>query len=1067
MNKLSIFVSSRTHELHNERVMIQHALKDFDFNTFIFEDDSGARTESPEKIYRTEVKNSHIYVGIFREEYSSATEDEYRIAKENGKEILIYVSDYNIIKKDEKLKKLLELLKIHTIEKFNDVKELESKIKHDIAGLLARKFLDQKEGKTNQQPDFTDPEFIKHYLTKISPNNPRSLEIINPVAGEIMSIWKIMGYEIHKCDIEGSTIIFEGKVSHWTKDHNVIIRCVNGELTTQDVISVKHFIQNHKDVEGLAFAYNRISESAKHLALESPQIIVQTQSEFYEKLMRPDKYLNNFIKNFDDSEIPKYYTSLNCYKETRKDEFSDFTKENYGEIEQYVDKWLDDKSRGHLSLLGDFGAGKTWFARRLTRQCIDKYLQDPNCNRLPIFISLRDYAKSYSIQQLITDLLVNTYGFNFRGGFEEFQELNRQGRFILIFDGFDEMAKKVDYNTVIENFWQIAKVALPNSKVLLTCRSTYFRYEIESQKILGGKEKTSVLPTTQTNFETIYLQEFSEEKIIEVMSKRIGNKEQALDYWGRLKNIYDIPSIAQKPLLIPMLIQVMPQLLVTETISPTIIYFIYVNLWIQRSHKEGRTFLKTEWQSLFFVKELAWHMTKIQNLRILWNEIPDFINQYFKIDSKDLDYYSNDLRTNLFLTRDEKGYYEFDHKSMTEFFVAFKFALDFGNIKKVFSNNIPKSELEKKSISELAGTFGHQLLTPEITLYLKDLIASTVDLRNLFYESKSVALVNQSLLTSNLITLLTQLKEPFENEDISRANMPDADLTHAHLIKCKFDGGNLSNCLFNNADVHESNFDDCNLVNCNLENANFSKTIMNNANLTNCRARRTNFHYSELTNCNLTNVNLINCKLTSVDFDGVTALSADFTNSNFTDSILENGEYDKCNFNGVNLTNVGMKNSSFTNCTFYDAVTLGVELTNCNLAKSIFENADLQRVKFGSAILKDVTFLGSDMTNSKFTNADMRDCNLINTILEHAIFDNCDLNSAKLNNANLLHCVFKNCNLRKSDFTGIDGTRVLMDDETSTTGLIINEKSFKTFPILVQKIIIRDNFHYEQFLELD
>ncbi|MDE1729076.1 MAG: DUF4062 domain-containing protein, partial [Thaumarchaeota archaeon] len=88
MDKLKIFVSSRTKELHDERVAIKQMLTPFGFEVFIFEDDAGARTESPSEVYQKEVNDCDLYVGIFREEHSDATEAEYRIALSASKEIL-------------------------------------------------------------------------------------------------------------------------------------------------------------------------------------------------------------------------------------------------------------------------------------------------------------------------------------------------------------------------------------------------------------------------------------------------------------------------------------------------------------------------------------------------------------------------------------------------------------------------------------------------------------------------------------------------------------------------------------------------------------------------------------------------------------------------------------------------------------------------------------------------------------------------------------------------------------------------------------------------------------------
>lgn len=62
LEKLKVFVSSRTRELRNERVIIKEALENVNVETFIFEEDAGARTENVQHVYVTEVENCDIYV---------------------------------------------------------------------------------------------------------------------------------------------------------------------------------------------------------------------------------------------------------------------------------------------------------------------------------------------------------------------------------------------------------------------------------------------------------------------------------------------------------------------------------------------------------------------------------------------------------------------------------------------------------------------------------------------------------------------------------------------------------------------------------------------------------------------------------------------------------------------------------------------------------------------------------------------------------------------------------------------------------------------------------------------
>ena len=146
MQRLKVFISSRTHELHDERLAVKRKIKEFlpDLvDVFVFEEDAGAMTGSPEEAYEQEVIDSDIYVGLFREEYSKATEKEYRIAFERGKHILIFVSNYQILNRDPNLVRLLHEVEKHVDKPFDNILDLESYVHKSIGKLLVTSLLNK------------------------------------------------------------------------------------------------------------------------------------------------------------------------------------------------------------------------------------------------------------------------------------------------------------------------------------------------------------------------------------------------------------------------------------------------------------------------------------------------------------------------------------------------------------------------------------------------------------------------------------------------------------------------------------------------------------------------------------------------------------------------------------------------------------------------------------------------------------------------------------------------------------------------------------------------------------
>jgi hypothetical protein len=92
-------------------------------------------------------------------------------------------------------------------------------------------------------------------------------------------------------------------------------------------------------------------------------------------------------------------------------------------IESFVDTWLAEPGRNHLSILGDFGSGKTWFCQRYAYLAAKRYLADPVHNRIPILITLRDYSRAYDVEQLVTDVIANRYKVSLAAGYKTFARL--------------------------------------------------------------------------------------------------------------------------------------------------------------------------------------------------------------------------------------------------------------------------------------------------------------------------------------------------------------------------------------------------------------------------------------------------------------------------------------------------------------------------------------------------------------------------------------------------------------------------------------------------------------------
>ena len=84
-------------------------------------------------------------MGIFKNEYSEATEEEFRLAEDMYKTIRIYKNDSLISNRDNRLDKLLrEIKENYYIDTFENVSILQKKIKTKILEILKNGLLDFK-----------------------------------------------------------------------------------------------------------------------------------------------------------------------------------------------------------------------------------------------------------------------------------------------------------------------------------------------------------------------------------------------------------------------------------------------------------------------------------------------------------------------------------------------------------------------------------------------------------------------------------------------------------------------------------------------------------------------------------------------------------------------------------------------------------------------------------------------------------------------------------------------------------------------------------------------------------
>jgi hypothetical protein len=511
-----------------------------------------------------------------------------------------------------------------------------------------------------------------------------------------------------------------------------------------------------------------------------------------------DKNQDFLIEIIGRADLNEYYVESYCIDQ----------HEEELKLDHLLAEFIEDNHKNFLTLLGDFGTGKSSFSLHYFIKLAKKYLHD-NSGRIPIFISLKDYRGRLNIQDFMEKEFYEKFNINI--SFKIFTGLALQGKFIFFVDGFDEMACLADEKLTGENLKEITKLTFEHilfmtqsaaekqkaDKVFLTCRSHYFLTRAQEKQLLKA-DKTIIYRdyAQKTNYQLarIRLKEFDDKQIIEYVYKNAKNKKQTENILKIIKNTYNLKELSTRPLLLEMIVKTLPDMESKKKINAADLYKAYTDLWIERD----------DWRSCMtprgkraFMWELAFKM---------FRQGGDFSIHYSKLDKPDKNnikkesehkedaYYIYDTTTCSFLNRDSKGNYRFIHKSFMEFFLA-EYYFE-----------------KRKTWKESPG----QVFNKETQFFLKFIVSS------LKGPDLSDIVLNRVNFSGADLRRADLRRADLRGADLRGADLTGADFYGANLVKANLSGANLSEADLSNADLREANLYKADLSGANLYKADLS-----------------------------------------------------------------------------------------------------------------------------------------------------------------------------------------------------------------------------------------------------
>jgi WD40 repeat protein len=698
------------------------------------------------------------------------------------------------------------------------------------------------------------------------------------LAQQIKGWFETLGYRFEKYEIWEAThfeLIINIQVRRNRYDR-ILVRGIEGEVGVKDIAALRQSVETQKTDEGWLVTARRISKAARDEVEkeENRRLDCYTFDELLDQDADFSGYLNWLEAEIKCRNIETKYVPLACTKE----ELDPFTKrrlavsryeEEDGWIDGYIDLWLDDPAKEHISILGEFGTGKTWFVLHYAWTALQRYreaqkrgLERP---RLPLVIPLRDYAKAVSVESLFSEFFFRKHEIPL-AGYSAFEQLNRMGKLLLIFDGFDEMAARVDRQGMINNFWELAKVVVPGAKVILTCRTEHFPEAKEGRALLNAElqASTSALDVDTPQFEVVELEKFNDEQIRQVLShqtkpatvQQIMGNPQLLD-------------LARRPVMTELILEALPDIEAGKPVDMSRVYLYAVRRKMERDIKAERTFTSLA-DKLYFLCELSWEMLSTDQLTLNYRLFPDVLRRLFSTvvqEEKDLDHWHYDMMGQTMLIRNSDGDYTPAHRSLLEFFVAYKFAAQLGVLASDFtelaqlqshleSNATPQNYTWSSYFGRRVDGFGRILQIPPLGKFTSE---SLDKLRDSF----GVAPLTKAVIDL-LIPMIDSISPPLlrgEGGDLNAVvddRSPQPPLVRGALEKSLlleileatqgktedevgYIGGNAATLLVKVDKVA-------------LENRDLSRTVLQGADFTCASLRRVNFAEANLTNAVFTKI---------------------------------------------------------------------------------------------------------------------------------------------------------------------------------------------------------------------
>lgn len=585
--------------------------------------------------------------------------------------------------------------------------------------------------------------------------------------------------------------------------HRVIVECKDEKRAVDATRRVREFY-------GLLTAARKTNEAdsaeiitrapwgdaAKGFANETG-VSLFTYIEKIRTLIDFTHYLKALIDRFEyynpampgEPALGKYYIDLSAEREVEG------RLEKLPVIDTYVHEWLDDTENDstNLAIFGEYGAGKSSFCSKLAADLAAAFLYSPSAARIPILLNLRDFVGKLDIEAYVTSFLDRECSVP-NPKIKTFTRMAEAGIFLLIFDGFDEMAVQVDADKLESNLLQIEKfAAIPGCKTILTSRPEYFTNVREEIEAIDPAENP--LLSRRSRYEPLRILPWDDGQIEQFLKRRVplvkGAQRSWTFYRDKIKSIGRLTDLSQRPVLLDMIVKTLPTLVKKNaTVNLPNLYRAYLSNEIKRQKVlKRRDLLISENDRFQLLQEIAARTYADTRETITFVSVRQLIETELNPPKHEVEAHTREFLTNSFLVR-RGDTYAFSHESIREYLVAAQFVEEIKNGEPRF---LRRRTLQPVILDFMVEMGPHE---PRLLYWIE--------------RTQEIPLGESSILAGNAVSLLCSM---------SRRSLTRKDLSKTKLSFASFSLADLQGTELKDAWLHSCNFVGTRMRRADLEKA--------------------------------------------------------------------------------------------------------------------------------------------------------------------------------------------------------------------------------------------------------